>query len=67
MLDKSTFFKKKTESDLFSTGIEEVLQFDDVAVFQTPHNLQLAILLETKKKTSLQYNHTNNSFSCNLL
>lgn len=29
---------------LFSTGIEKVFQFDDVAVLETSHDLQLPVL-----------------------
>ena len=41
-----------TKTCLFSAGIEKVFQLDDVAVFQAPHNLQLAILERTKKTKS---------------
>lgn len=32
-------------SDLFSTRVEKVLEFDYVTMLQTPHNLEFPILL----------------------
>lgn len=51
--------KKKTHL-LFSTGIEEVEQADNVAMVKSPHDLKLAVLeplvLQTLKHQKLSFN-----------